>query len=154
MPFSLSPIPAPIAGRYAAQSDIEDVFGCDNVAIWSQLNNDSTGPDDVRLLKPLAFADAAIDDALRGGPYALPLSAADGSIPPQLTNWAATIAGIWLYQSRGGRAGDQEATRYAQVLADIYQQIALAKSGTLHLDALCCTPATPNCPTLERDPRR
>jgi phage gp36-like protein len=151
MPFTLTPIAPPVAGGYATQADLQDLFGQDNIATWSQLDNTAVGPDLSRLLKALLFADSVIDDALRGGPCALPLTAAGGSTPALVTHWAATIAGVWLYQSRGGRAGDKEADRYAHMLADIQQQLSQTKAGTLHLDAAPAHPASPACPTVVRD---
>jgi phage gp36-like protein len=103
MPVTGSPISSgPASGYYADQADVEDVFGVENVARWSQLQNDVTAADTNRIQRALAGADADVDDFFRGGPYALPLP-----VNRTTTDWAATLAGVWLVQSRQRGADDE-----------------------------------------------
>src|SRR4051794_19615889 len=88
---------------YATQQDLEDLFGVDNLARWSQLDNDTDTADASRITRALQAADADINIFFRGGPYATPLIATNAR--PTLTHWAAAIAGAWLYDARGNAPG-------------------------------------------------
>ena len=85
---------------YAQQSDIEDLFGPSNIAAWSRFDTGApTGPTDtVRVAAALAHADAQINAEFASGPYAVPLVCT--ICKPVVTNWAAVIAGVWLYGNR------------------------------------------------------
>ena len=85
-------------GEYCSLTDIQNVFGLSNVTLWSNLDNTSTTTDTTRIAAALAYADDEIDNFFRGGPYAVPLILNSGCAP---TTWAAKLAGIWLYDSRG-----------------------------------------------------
>ncbi len=83
---------------YCTRSDIEDLFGPLNVAKWADLDNDQDATAIAsRIARAIAVATARIDDRLRGGPYSLPIV----GDPPTLVNLAASLAGLWLYESRG-----------------------------------------------------
>lgn len=119
------------AGQYASETDIRDLFGSDNVTRWSQLDNTVATPDEDRIQRALDHADAEINGFFLGGPYALPLAGpSDGATT---TRWAATIAGVWLYAARGQQDGN--ASRYDQMLADVYTDMAKYKSGVKRLTA-------------------
>ncbi|HUB27552.1 MAG TPA: hypothetical protein VL992_19155 [Tepidisphaeraceae bacterium] len=104
-------------GLFAQQSDIEDIFGVMNVAIWSQL--DPTQPpgtaDTDRIQTALNFADAKIVSFFRNyGNYVTPLSPQGNDIA-LVTRWDATLAGIWLYQSRGQRDDTKDGNKYTKM---------------------------------------
>ena len=83
---------------YCTRSDIEDLFGPLNVAKWADLDNDQDAAAiAARIARAIAVSSAKIDDRLRGGPYSLPIN---GS-PATLVNLCASLAGVWLYESRG-----------------------------------------------------
>jgi len=83
---------------YCTRSDIEDLFGPLNVAKWADLDNDQDAAAiAARVARAIEVATAKIDDRLRGGPYSLPIV----GDPPTLVNLAASLAGLWLYESRG-----------------------------------------------------
>jgi phage gp36-like protein len=83
---------------YATRSDIEDVFGEDNVLKWADLDNDQvTSKIAARIATALADVDAYVNDFLRAGPYTVPLTATYRTV----TRAAATLAGVWLYEARG-----------------------------------------------------
>ena len=154
------------AGRYAIQKDVEDVFGSANVPAWVAL--DAFGGLDVpRIQRALDYADAAIDDYFRDGPYASPLLL--GASRQTVANWAATIAGVRLYRSRvaGGAAGaavtasvtltagatfsastSPSADPYAALLADVKSQMARCKTGATRLDAVQNSAIATNAPSI------
>ena len=113
------------SASYAAQSDVEDIFGVTNVAVWSQL--DPTQPPGTaetdRIQRALDYADARIVSFFRNyGNYATPLAPQNNDVD-LVTRWAATLAGVWLYQSRGQRDDTPEGNKYTamakQVLAEM-----------------------------------
>lgn len=100
--------PVDIPANYATYDDIVDIFGVGNTNKWLDIDNtgDVTGYG-TRLQAALQYADAYIDAKLRGGGYIIPLTYdintghEDDFIDPLITNCAATLAGLWLYSSRG-----------------------------------------------------
>src|SRR5580658_8315780 len=99
---------------YAAQSDIEDIFGITNVAAWSQL--DPTQPpgtaDTDRIQRALDYADARLIAFFRiHGNYATPLVPLNSDVD-LVTRWDATLAGVWLYESRGLRDDTKDGNKF------------------------------------------
>ena len=80
---------------YAAKTDIESVFGKDNVARWSNLDGE-TGADATRITTAIAVADEDIENRFRGGRYAIPFIVASETVK----SWCARLAGIWLFENR------------------------------------------------------
>jgi phage gp36-like protein len=112
-------------GLYAAQSDIEDIFGITNVAVWSQLDpTQPPGTVDVdRIQTALNYADARIVSFFRNyGNYVTPLAPQNNDVA-LVTRWDATLAGVWLYQSRDQRDDTKDGNKYSkmaeQVLAEM-----------------------------------
>jgi len=87
---------------YAARSDIEDVFGVDNVAQWADLDNDQD-PNKIsaRIDRALQWATGEIDSYLRRGPYDVPVVDSNNQTPQVIKSICADLAGVWLYESRG-----------------------------------------------------
>jgi len=121
-------------GRYAAQSDVEAVFGTANVAVWSNLDSDSTTANTSRIASAIAVAEQSIDDRLRGGPYSLPLTAVGSGGLVTVTDWAARLAGVWLYESRG--VEDETANQIAAHKKMVHGEIDAYMAGTRRLDCL------------------
>jgi hypothetical protein len=122
--------------NYATQSDIEDIFGPENVAAWSRYESPPpTGSTDTtRVASALALADAEINAHFTGGPYALPLVCA--VCQPVVTYWAAVLAGVWLYGSRAGTSYiDYAGNRYLALRNAVYQDMDAYKAGVKRLDA-------------------
>lgn len=90
-----------MAGRYIAQSDVEDLFGVENVADWSDLSGSGIA-DTNRIDRSIDYAEDRIDDHFRQGRYAIPFQFTAG-IPQTVKFWAGAYAGQWLYMSRGLR---------------------------------------------------
>src|ERR1700679_4333089 len=90
-------------GLYAQQSDVENQFGINNVATWSQLNNSLNIADPVRIQAGFNITDAyIISQFIDNGNYATPLQPL-GSDVYLVTRWSAVLCGCWLYFSRGLR---------------------------------------------------
>ena len=89
-------------GTYIIQSDIENVFGKDNVARWSNLDGDTTVVT-ARITEAISYAEEDLDNRFRGGKYALPFS----PVTSVIKNLAARIAGLWLFSNRPGFNRDQ-----------------------------------------------
>jgi hypothetical protein len=140
---TLTSIPSGAAGYYAAQGDIENVFGTANVAIWSQLDPTQPAPDTSRIQAALNNADAQINAFFRDGPYIVPL--ADAADAPITTYWAAVLAGAWLYFSRGLRDDNHDGDKLSARQLAVYSDMAFYKSGIKRLSAPRRWP-TPNAP--------
>ena len=156
------------AGRYATQTDVEDVFGRKTVAAWAEV--DSFGGLDIpRTQRALDYADAAIDDYFRDGPYASPFLL--GASQPTVANWAATIAGVRLYQSRTTNSSlatstplsasvslsgsssvsaslGQSTDPYVAMLGEARAEMARCKAGAFRLDATAGVPLGGTAPSL------
>jgi phage gp36-like protein len=139
MAINLTTISSAVAGYYAAQADVENKFGANNVARWSQLDNSSSSADEGRISSALQYADATIDGFFRDGPYVTPLVLSSGGA--LAVNWAATIAGVWLYGNRGQRDQDKDASKYTAMLAGVMREMGMYKGGVLRLDAARRWPA-------------
>lgn len=122
--------------NYITQSDIEDVFGQDNVITWSNLDNTTDTVNSTRVSAAIAYAEEHVDNRFRGGPYTIPFVGTSGSTPEEVVNWCATLAGVWLYSTRGvdedeGREGPRIENKAAKVEKDITRFLA----GTRRLPA-------------------
>lgn len=84
---------------YANKSDIEIIFGSDNVTKWADLNNSSDQTEiDARICWSLQQAHSQINDRLTPGPYKIPF---ETPVPIQIIDTCARLAGVILYESRG-----------------------------------------------------
>lgn len=117
---------------YSTQSDIAAIYGATNVALWSSLDNDSVtdgvpDADTARIAAAIEYADAVIDDRFRGRRHEVPFS----PVPTVVKNWSATIAGVWLYRSRGMQTGEDtaETNRYAGMEANALKEMDLYIGG-------------------------
>jgi phage gp36-like protein len=120
----------PPTGLYAAQSDIEDIFGVANIASWSQLDpTQPPGTDDpTRIQRALDDADARIISFFRDhGNYITPLAPQNNDVT-LVTRWAATLAGVWLYSSRGLRDDTKEGNKYSALAAKVIAEMGPYRS--------------------------
>lgn len=85
---------------YCAQSNIEDVFGIENIKQWSNLEAADV-TDTSRVARAIVVSDATIEAVARKNNLKIPLQNSYGSTPPLVIDLSATLAGIWLYESRG-----------------------------------------------------
>lgn len=123
---------------YCVQSDVEAIYGVTNVALWSNLENVSITEgtpteDTARIDTSIEYAESVINDRFRStGRYSLPFS----PVPFAVKNWAATIAGVWLYRSRGMQTGEDtaETNRYAGMEANALREMDLYMGGARRLN--------------------
>ena len=119
-------------GSYIAQSDIENIFGTDNVAKWSQLDNDLATADTSRIALAITYAGETVEDKFRNSRYAIPFT---GTISQKIKEWCAKIAGIWLYSNRGMRDTNAEGDKFQDMKDDVEKEMDLYVAGVRRLDA-------------------
>jgi len=121
---------------YATQANIEAEFGENNVAKWSNLDNDTEGADAERITWALEYADNAINSRFRGSRYAVPLVDADnGGVPGIVQNWAAKLAGVQLYQCRGLNDDDETGNKLTAIRDAVHREISAALADVLDINA-------------------
>lgn len=85
------------------QTDIENVYGANYVAQWSsfdQGNNAVVNP--TRITKAISLGQTWVNNRLAQSPYLTPISANDDNNPPaDIVDAMATLAGWWLFKTRG-----------------------------------------------------
>jgi len=121
---------------YCTRSDIEDLFGSVNVVQWADMDNGQDADTiTARIARAIAVCSARIDDRLRGGPYTLPIL----GDPATLVNLCASLAGVWLYESRGVQDYSPEGGFPVHRLRWFSEQAEKTlrdlRSGVLRLDA-------------------
>jgi|TARA_R100000501_G_C2631536_1_gene127889 phage gp36-like protein len=120
---------------YIEQTDIENVFGTDNVATWSNLAGGTTVDTD-RIDSAILYAEALVEDSFRGGKYDLPFS----PIPEVVKDWCSKLAGIWLFMCRPGYRRDSETTEgFADIREIVLSEIATYNSGQRLFDCNAST---------------
>lgn len=117
-------------GTYIAKSDITAIFGVDNVATWSNLDNDDAEANETRINAAITDAEAHFEDRMRGGRYAVPFV---GTLTT-LKRGMAQLAGAMLYEARGTNdEGEDDRMQGHRDAAD--QLINRILSGRMVLDA-------------------
>ncbi|MHA1220126.1 MAG: phage protein Gp36 family protein [Candidatus Heimdallarchaeota archaeon] len=119
-----------MAGNYVSQSDIENVFGVNNVIAYSNLDNDSTTVNATRVQAAIEWAESYVNSRFRDGKYQIPFSSAC----KEVINWCATLAGIWLYEARGLRDENEEGNKLEEKKKEVNSEIASCLAGELRLD--------------------
>ena len=132
-------------GRYISQSDVEDRFGEDNVAEWSNLNPDATEADTDRIENAIAHAEDHVDNRFRNSRYAVPLVAVSGTLY-QVHDWCAKLAGLWLYEHRGISDDDAEGGKLGDLAEKVEQEIDGVLSGSVDLNAQLNHDDAPSAP--------
>lgn len=124
---------ASVTGSYCDQNDVENVFGANNIISWSNLDNEMATANTVRIQKAIDVAEEHIDNRFRNSRYAVPFS---GTIPEVITDMAAKLAGVWLYQSRGiDESDEEEKGKISRIKDSVDKDIGLYLSGARHLNA-------------------
>ena len=134
---------------YAQTCDLNTRFGASNITAWSNLDNTSSNPDTNRIAAALGWASEYIDNRLRRSKYLTPLASNSGSPLLQVTDWAAVLAGWWLYTSRGMRdTDDAKLAKLEGLKSQVDPQIDELLNGQIEIDAQARTPAGPSGPTI------
>ena len=115
---------------YCAQSNIENLYGQDNVVKWSNLAGTTDAVDATRVAAAIAWADEQIDNRLRKTQYAIPFT----TVPLMVLTWSATLAGWWLYKARGQR-DTNEWNKMEGERKDVYEELGQVAAGAINLDA-------------------
>ena len=85
---------------YILRTDIEDIFGKENVKKWADLDSAGVTADiTARITRAITAAEDRVNSRLRNGPYTIPFGSPE-SIIQEIT---AKFAGLWLYNTRGTR---------------------------------------------------
>lgn len=134
-------------GTYINKSNVEALFGTDNVATWSNLDNDDAQANEARIDDAIAYAEALIDDRFRDGKYAVPLVGNSTNALETIKNVAAQFAGWWLYRARGLRDDETEADKMATQQEEANEVIDGYLSGRTKLDAVL-TKTQPTAPVV------
>ncbi len=119
-------------GAYITKSNVEGVFGRANIVKWSNLGNTQAPANEDRITAAITYAEAHINDRFRGGRYAIPFA---GTIPQAVQDWAAKLAGAWLYESRGVSDGNDEGNKLTDMREDVTRDINAYVTGQRRLDA-------------------
>lgn len=137
-------------GTYIDQTDVENRFGATNVARWSQGSPDSVEADTTRIAAAITWAEGEINDAMRGGAYAVPLTATASGGLTKVEDWAATLAGCWLARMRGESSAKKggDGDRYAALEREVRASIASVQSGAVRLACSRSTTRGGNAPTV------
>jgi len=133
--------------NYIVQADIESVFGADNIATWSNLDNISASANTDRITSAINYAESIIDDRFRNTRYAVPLQG-DGVVLYVVKDWAAKLAGIWLYQSRGTHDDTEEGDKLSDVKESVYGEMDTYLSCQRELNAIYGYNDIPTAPTI------
>jgi len=114
---------------YIVKSDIENVFGKDNVARWSNLDGE-VGADTTRINTAIAVAEEEVENRFRGGRYAIPFSTPSEVVK----SWCARLAGIWLFENRPGfNKADTQKEGFQDMKDDLASEIEAYTSGQRQL---------------------
>ncbi len=86
---------------WIVRSNIEDTFGKSNVAKWADLDGNKVEDDiTTHINRSITVIEALVNDTLRHSIIDISV-VADADMPDTLVEIGATLAGVWLYQSRG-----------------------------------------------------
>lgn len=126
---------------YCALTNIQAAFGTENTTTWSDLDDDGDSTKKAaRVTAAIVYASDAIDDVIRVTNYTIPLVNGAGSTPATITNLAAILAGLWLYEARGTQDMDARTREPIHRLAfrREYAERTLddLRTGKIKIDAL------------------
>jgi hypothetical protein len=100
-----------MSSAYCAQTDIEKVYGANNVSKWADIDLDAdAGTKSDRITEAIDVASEEIDDALRLLGVRIPAATAAGATPTTVRHLAAVLAGLWLYEARGAEDYNRDGT--------------------------------------------
>lgn len=136
-------------GKYISASDLNARWGEANITAWSDLIANGKTRDTARIDRAIQVAESRVEALFRQKRrYIIPFQPGEGGqIDPQLTDWIATMAGVWLYDARAVRRGaDEDAAGPGQSMQEVERQIAAAAGGGLGLDLAMYRASEPTAP--------
>lgn len=128
---------------YCIQADIELIFGTTNVSAadgWADINKDANATTiSDRIDQAIAVASERIDDVLRLSPYGAAYTNAAGTQSVTITDLAAKLAGIWLYETKGAYDMDPQSRRpihrFGFMKRDAERRLREIREGLVRIDA-------------------
>lgn len=100
-----------------------------------------------RIARAITAAMADIDAKMLGSIYTVPLATSAGAIPEEIKQVAATLAGVWLYESRGVQDYDAEKRTAKHSLSfnkdEAYRKLDEMRAGTRRINAVMAGEAAP-----------
>ena len=130
-----------------ARADIEALFGVDNVAQWSNLDNDDAQAKDSRITSAINYATAWVNDRFRDSRYAVPLSGNSATALDTIKNVASQLAGWWLYRTRGLRDAEEITDKMRTHMVEANKTIDAYLRGSMKLNA-ALNDSTPTAPVV------
>lgn len=126
-------------GAYISQTDLENEFGANNIAEWSNRDSDGTGVNTTVVANAIGYAETYVEDRFRTGPYVIPFVATVGSLYV-VKDWCMKIAADKLY--RGRPPGTREHDRFASLLEGIESEMDKYLAGQRNMNAAKMSPGT------------
>lgn len=135
-------------GAYISSSDVIDVFGQDNVYVWSNLEGGTT-LNAARVTAAIAYAEEDVENRFRNGRYVLPFS----PIPYVLKYWCSVLAGLWLFNCRPdypseSEEDNEEARGYTRLAKKIEKDIDAYVAGQRILACALTSGGKPTAPIV------
>ena len=127
---------------YITQSNINNVFGENNVIKWSNLDNDNLTVNSSRVAAAIVWVESYIDSRFRGQRYTIPFS----PVPQEVINWSAALAGIWLYEGRGLSDTNKEGNKLQDKKEAVEGEIAACLAGMIKLNTSSHDSSAPSAP--------
>ena len=124
---------------YISQTNIEDVYGTENVRVWSNMDSESETTDTARVARMIAIAESKVNAKFRGSAYTVPLSGTD---LPLVQDWCARLAGGLLYRARGAQDTNEPVNGASTAETDVMAEIAGMLAAGAQLDLGRLTDAT------------
>lgn len=120
---------------YAAQSDIENVYGSQSVIEWSNFTPGAGAVTAARITLALAWAYSQINNALKNGPYTVPIVGVATDPPVEMVVAEATLAGWWLWDTRGLHKTKEIQMDMQRKFNKIIGELSLIQMGRLPIGA-------------------
>lgn len=127
-----------MSSDYCVEADIVKIFGATNVGEWANIDNDGALTAD-RITEAIDEASDEFDEVARQLGWQIPVVDPSGSTPQRVKNWAAGVAGLWLYESRGAQDYDRDGFPkhgHAWRRRSSQQYLAALLKGTRKLDVV------------------
>ena len=117
------------------RSDVEDIFGVDNVAKWADKDKDQIAAKiAARIAKAITAATANFYDQLRGGVYKIPFTTPDRTS----IDLCARLVGVWLYESSGIEDWDPDTGTPGHILTwhrdHVYRELKKIRDGIRRIE--------------------
>lgn len=129
---------------YCTRADIEQVFGPENVRKWAELDGDANSTNVTnRIADAIKYAGVDIDDALRGGAYAVPFD----PVPTKIVDLCRRMAAVRLYEARGVQDVNEDTGAPMHRLMwhkrDCEKQLKEIRTGRMRIDAVLIRSTAP-----------